>query len=710
MSAGAFQVATTIKDLSKPSIRARDGMLVLALETSWENYLSPAPMCIALLGEVQLVACSKDFSIKESAPTGGFQYVKYPDSFRACMVQVTNEGWGAFDTAHRNMSQIMLLSQGIPTQIGDVFKTIVMGSSQEVEGVLPGILSRISSDAQECENLGLQADKRFADIMDLTGELLEVCTQQRGVTQNKNTAAKQALAAKENIKKVVDEQRKSKEKYVAELSEAAKKADQRVDDTIKKMPSGWDMIGMNIVESLGKTVTSSLDRAMSMGLPMLMNMATKDKNVGAVLQSAGNSIPQQGSQPAKVPEAIDKSLDQADLLLSLTQALQKIDPKSKEVTAKGPAYVLEMMTDMKRTLDALPKTPSCTQAINVLSKGMTLAQEMSKFSSQMNIPDDQMNKFRTEGENLSALAQSLVVQKQMSRSRDLAPTVSPGQYATMQQGDGKLSAGEMAQKNWQMTLETSQKMMEDTRKRYDEQSEELTKIQNRQAELMEQMAKIKIETVEFDQIIEVLKKGIMAIAELREQWAAMIRFFSMLAGIVKVCNSSVQSLTERVQKFGEIRLSSGTMSSMAVDMIYEMCIKADQVSRIVAMISETYVDVSQKYIMGPLSALAKIAAMDVSKEGAQITQMQAKLLSEAKGSTQAIINLVQKHKREFGNELQSRQKTVQNALQGMIPPPDASIKKAVQDASQHVKDNQREADRIREETRTQTGLDASFFG
>ncbi len=68
--------------------------------------LTAAPLSIAILGEVLLVAGQKDFSL--TPPPKGFEYIKYPDSFRANLVLLSNEGYNAFLQAHTNMDQIRL--------------------------------------------------------------------------------------------------------------------------------------------------------------------------------------------------------------------------------------------------------------------------------------------------------------------------------------------------------------------------------------------------------------------------------------------------------------------------------------------------------------------------------------------------------------------------------------------------------------------------
>ncbi|KNE72607.1 hypothetical protein AMAG_17050 [Allomyces macrogynus ATCC 38327] len=227
--------AQAVSSLSKPSQRARDCALSLADDMPWEDYLSPAPMCIAILGQLQLVATKGDFSIRDSAPISGFQHVKCPDSFRACLVQVTNNGWNAFNTAHTKMNQVKLLSGGMPDKIETIFKILVVGTIEEVQQFLLMVLSSVSCDAQKCETLAKAGDAQFLAVVELTSELLEVCTNQEGLSEQKLQQAEAMLAANKNLTDQLAKQEEEQAERVKNLKEASKKAEELFNETVKKV-------------------------------------------------------------------------------------------------------------------------------------------------------------------------------------------------------------------------------------------------------------------------------------------------------------------------------------------------------------------------------------------------------------------------------------------------------------------------------------------
>ena len=100
--------ANVVADLDRALINANSGndknetdLLMMSPNMNWAEFLTPAPLFIALLGQLMLVAGEKDFSLENQRPEEGFQFIQNPESFRACLVQVSNSGWRAFNEAHK---------------------------------------------------------------------------------------------------------------------------------------------------------------------------------------------------------------------------------------------------------------------------------------------------------------------------------------------------------------------------------------------------------------------------------------------------------------------------------------------------------------------------------------------------------------------------------------------------------------------------------
>ena len=180
MASSIQKIDKAIASINKGPDKKEEMKIMMAPYASWDQFLAPAPMSIALLGQLILVSAESDFSLQDKKNEIRFKLLKYPDSFRACLVQVSNKGWGAFNKAHTNMDQIRLYSSNVDGHVRTAVKFLLQGQPQEIELMLPNALKSIENIADECVTLATSVEKEFVDVMELVAELLEACTRAKG--------------------------------------------------------------------------------------------------------------------------------------------------------------------------------------------------------------------------------------------------------------------------------------------------------------------------------------------------------------------------------------------------------------------------------------------------------------------------------------------------------------------------------------------------
>ncbi len=60
------------------------------IDEPWIGYMITAPATINLLGQVMVVASTVDVSFETYSPNHRYQYIKYPKSLRATLLQIAN--------------------------------------------------------------------------------------------------------------------------------------------------------------------------------------------------------------------------------------------------------------------------------------------------------------------------------------------------------------------------------------------------------------------------------------------------------------------------------------------------------------------------------------------------------------------------------------------------------------------------------------------
>lgn len=60
------------------------------IDDTWVDCMITAPATINLLGHVMVVASRVDVSFEQYSPNHVYKYIKYPKSFRATLLQISN--------------------------------------------------------------------------------------------------------------------------------------------------------------------------------------------------------------------------------------------------------------------------------------------------------------------------------------------------------------------------------------------------------------------------------------------------------------------------------------------------------------------------------------------------------------------------------------------------------------------------------------------
>uniref|UniRef100_A0A3P9LXN1 Uncharacterized protein n=1 Tax=Oryzias latipes TaxID=8090 RepID=A0A3P9LXN1_ORYLA len=149
---------------SKCILGMRDALReIMLINANWEEYLTPAPLSIAIMGELLVFISS--------------------ESFGACLMQVCNSGWQAFNMAHKNMDQIRIHTASVPDYMKDAVKILFQGNDEMIEKLLPNKLKSIGPIADKCVKLADGVKKKY-NVICLIQELLEACVNAKHISKD----------------------------------------------------------------------------------------------------------------------------------------------------------------------------------------------------------------------------------------------------------------------------------------------------------------------------------------------------------------------------------------------------------------------------------------------------------------------------------------------------------------------------------------------
>ncbi|KAK2864859.1 hypothetical protein Q7C36_004013 [Tachysurus vachellii] len=651
-----LQIAKKTQSLTTAEEMRNQTKIVMKPYGNWEEYLTPAPLSIAILGELVFISSKTDFSINKNPPKDGYKFIKHPESFRACLMQVCNSGWWAFNEAHKNMDQIRLHTMVVPDYMKSAVKILFKASDEVVEAHLPDQLENIRVVADDCLKLANSTEKRFTDVINIIQELLEACVNAEHIYGEELEEIKRKMEEANLRKQSSEVAAKRSEKVLKDLEKQLNEAHESYSKAMDSLPNGWEMIGMDFVEGITEGITTFINGILSMGSDMLTQNFYET--------------------PLKSPEPEADCFDEITIysksaeILKCTEKIQEFvientinwkdlyDQKHKTTETNFQAV------QFKRIGESLKICQNCTakeEAQNICTKGIEICEELAKYAPEQKCEEAKTNELIKLIRNLNESARTFD-SKSKSVTNSPALTPKPPMMYKEESKPGKVRK-ERASDNARFRIEQSRAQLNKTREIYEKSVENMEKNQKELTDILITMRKCEIKEIDFNTTIKMLVKGMDAMGRVKEQWEKMVRFFQMVSNIVK--SSLTITLNNFVSTSQKTQKLSYNAKLFSKDLLYNQAFQATNIANLVNMISTTYTEVSTKHLMDRVSTLGKLMAMDKEKPEFQFEVDQ--LRNACDGAQKAILDLVRKNKKEFEEKSFARLEKIDKELLAILP-------------------------------------------
>ncbi|XP_049331848.1 uncharacterized protein LOC111192040 [Astyanax mexicanus] len=672
------QIAKTTQSLTKAEDMRNQTKLIMQPYANWEEYLTPAPLSIAILGELVFISSKTDFSINKNPPKDGYKHIRYPDSFRACLMQVCNSGWGAFNEAHKNMDQIRLHTMNVPNYMKTAVKILFQGNDEVVQAHLPDQLENIRVIADECLDLSASTEKRFTDVINIIQELLEACVNAEHFYGEELEEIKKKLEENKIRKQSSEEAVKRSEKIAKAMEEEMKEAQESYKAAMDSIPSGWESMAMDLIAAVTESASTVVTGMTSVQSQPMIKTCNATKTTPDTCSDTQGYI-------ASADE-VDKMniFSKSAAILTCAEIFQKfvhdstIDWKSlfdqKKKTAKTD-FVKGQFTRINSSLEKFPECKPKQHAQQICEEGIDICDELAIYAPKGECEEAKTKQLIQKIRKLTDSARAFDSKsKDVTKSPSLTP--KPPMMNKEESKSEKKSASQRASENARFRIEQSRAQLKETRGSYEKSVENMEKNQKELTEILITMRNCEVKKIDFNTTIKMLVKGMDAMGRVKEQWEKMVRFFSMVSNIVKT--SLTRTLKDFVSTSEKTQSLSYNSKLFSKDLLYNQAFQATNIASLVHMISATYTEVSEKYLMDRVSSLGKLMVMD--KEKPEFEQERLQLQNSCDKAQKGILCLVLKNKDEFERKTNARLEKIDNELLAILPKAAPEEMKSIQAA------------------------------
>lgn len=544
-----------------------------------------------------------------------------------------SEGHRAFLGAHSSMNQIQAYTKQIPQHVESVKKILSSKASPRlVSRLLPRSVANIERIGNTCVSLAKGAEKSFVTVLDLITEVIEVVK----VTQGGYEEARRRGRIELNVTRVIHEDMKREEeerrKHYEEIRAAVRKAQEEYSSALKKIPTGFKALALDLGRAVGKL-------AISFGQAFVSKLGGgTGQGRQAQAPIGGGANPSRGSPNTLI---INFASRFADSVNKLIQSLVKIpDETASENTnktssksasqarnAKELAGFKVIFSSFKNMVNIFPQNELKTKANNLIDRGIALVDQATK---------DKNADITEELQTLANEIKPFLAAEQLNSN-------NPQAFAVPSVGDSsnnELFAARLAQEN----LARQEQRVDAYYSNHVAAMEQIRQI-------TEKLARLNIEEVHFTQIIEMLEEAFELLAKIQKNWSDLVLFFSGFA------NQVVTGFGEKLKSFIGTASTQLDAESLQTDREVIMGILAEDggnlyhESYVLYVLSRTYYDVSAKYLMPRLS---KLSSMLAGRDSAQRRIKLDELKDDTTEVEKEVLALIEERKRKFKQAVSER--------------------------------------------------------
>uniref|UniRef100_A0A4W4E2P8 Uncharacterized protein n=1 Tax=Electrophorus electricus TaxID=8005 RepID=A0A4W4E2P8_ELEEL len=520
-------MALSTKSFTKAQDYRNDIMLLMQPYANWEQYLLPAPVSIDLLAQLVRISAADDFSINKNPPKDGFKFIRYPNSFRACLFQVCNGCWQAFNVAHKNMDQIRMYTGQVPEYIKNSVGLIIQEDDGLVQAFLPAELQNIAHISSECLNLAIMTEKQFSDIIKLMQELVEALVNARQSHDEEMEEIKKNIEIAK-IKRAEAKEASDRAEAAFNLANERLAEDRRAyQQAMKDLPSGWGLFADTI------TPKSNVDEMLATS-----NIFSKSITFLLVVEKMEELCK---GKEINWPEVYDQ----------------------EKQTVKSD-YLVGLFQQVSRDIQQEAECPIKSEALGICDKGISTLTELGKYAPEGKCDDAKTEELIKAIDELNVRAMAFYSKSKSFTNQPSFLTAPPKSSQQQIYDSANTDVVQMHLRQSHLRLQMAETQLKIANERNEKTMDNLDQKKKALAEIVSELKHYNLKEIDFNKRIVVLAKGLEIMGQVKEQWEKLVHFFQIISNIVKT------TLSENLKHFKQT-VEIAVENNYTYSMFYSQC-------------------------------------------------------------------------------------------------------------------------------------------
>ena len=358
-------------------------------------------------------------------------------------------------------------------------RTLIKGTDEDIKDILPIELGKIERHSSECLSLAEGVEKKFQFVMELTDELNEVSSAAQGYHQKEQEETEKkreiALIKAKTAREGAANMKQQQEKLEKQVREAKRDFERAMDS----MPSGMELVGMPVVETITKLISSSSS-----------SVLRKSENPSFDPNS------QEDSSRTEQMHIVSLGGDQLkQLVIHLVEHLKSgargKDPGGAGETLSGKLQSMRLwMESLNKDFSAKEDSTSGKKLAELLSKGLEICKRAEELSNEISSQLKDMEAVAQEASVLKEKVCKFCTKIKANSGENPFYTKPSRQVKTTTSAANSSSSGliNTVVENAHFKVSEARGLLEKQEDRYDKACQEMKESNKKLAEVLQELA------------------------------------------------------------------------------------------------------------------------------------------------------------------------------------------------------------------------------
>jgi len=252
-----------------------------------ESHLTHAPVALAVLSRIVLLATSRDFTLNDGKSNPEYKYLTHPNSFRASLNQISNSGYFAFLEAHTGMHRILQETASASAVIEEALNILLNGTSDDLDYFFPIRINKIQGIADTCTEIAENVAEEFVQVKRLIGEFQTASINKEGSVAN---LTEWTLHLKKVAEKELILRNKTYEEVSKKYEDAKRNFEKRTEDYEDAFEAATPSTGAIVADALADAFIGLVDIFTLNWNPIEAFVDTIGGSIDSTIETIGNAV------------------------------------------------------------------------------------------------------------------------------------------------------------------------------------------------------------------------------------------------------------------------------------------------------------------------------------------------------------------------------------------------------------------------------------